>query len=87
MIILESEAHKKFCPLILACGDPRRSDMACRGSRCMAWREVDAGGRVGNYETQPTGYCGVAGVPGMGGIFTDYTKLLVKLTGGTFGQG
>ncbi len=51
MILQESEAKFKYCPLLKTHDDKLKF---CQGSMCMMWRDAGAG----------AGYCGLAGRPG-----------------------
>jgi hypothetical protein len=50
MIVKESEAVEKFCPMGIANAE---QIVRCCGEDCMAWREVEPG----------KGYCGICGSP------------------------
>jgi len=68
----EEEAKTKWCPMIHGNNDSFPNKIArkrngenwergmCIGSDCMMWRDT---GATGYYDTDRTGYCGLAGKP------------------------
>lgn len=52
MLLPESEAKFKFCPLLKTSDDKLKM---CMGSQCMMWRWGD--------NDRQSGYCGVSGKP------------------------
>lgn len=53
MILSESEAKYKFCPMLMTSDDKMKM---CQVTQCMMWRWAD--------EDKTKGYCGLAGKRG-----------------------
>lgn len=60
MLVTEKEAESRICPMEMVDAE---GDSTCWGQECMAWRWFD-GAEVA--EDKRRGYCGMAGVPGVG---------------------